>query len=195
MIYDKMKSIKTRIEIPALLKQHGLNNKICEIGVRFGYHFQQLLTCNPRMAIAIDHYAKTKNPAEQDTNIGQEELAGIYCDVFKRFADEPAVRIIRESSLKASNFFPLFYFDYVYIDADHSYEGCLRDIRLWWGKVRQGGVLAGHDYIDKKSQNGVDFGVIRAVADFMAEKNIDKKFLHHTEEGYRTWLLYKEDGE
>lgn len=34
----------------------------------------------------------------------------------------------------------------VFVDADHSYESCLKDIKLWRPKVRKGGVLAGHDY-------------------------------------------------
>ncbi len=38
--------------------------------------------------------------------------------------------------------------DFLYIDADHSYEGCLADLERWWPYVRQGGVLAGDDYGD-----------------------------------------------
>lgn len=36
--------------------------------------------------------------------------------------------------------------DFVYIDAQHSFEGVMEDLGLWFGKVREGGVLAGHDY-------------------------------------------------
>jgi len=36
-------------------------------------------------------------------------------------------------------------YDFVFIDADHSYEGCKRDIVLWGPKVREGGLLMGHD--------------------------------------------------
>ena len=34
---------------------------------------------------------------------------------------------------------------FVFIDADHGYEAVRADIRAWLGKVRPGGVLAGHD--------------------------------------------------
>ena len=47
--------------------------------------------------------------------------------------------------------------DFVFIDADHSYEGCIADIRAWGPKVKFGGLIAGHDYNDKWP------GVIRAV--------------------------------
>ena len=36
--------------------------------------------------------------------------------------------------------------DFVFIDADHSYAGCRRDIMAWLPKVRPGGVIGGHDY-------------------------------------------------
>ena len=35
--------------------------------------------------------------------------------------------------------------DFVFIDADHSYEGCAADIANWTPKVRQGGLVSGHD--------------------------------------------------
>lgn len=39
--------------------------------------------------------------------------------------------------------------DLVFIDADHTYEGCRDDIRLWTPHVRPGGILCGHDYGDQ----------------------------------------------
>jgi predicted O-methyltransferase YrrM len=56
-------------------------------------------------------------------------------------------------------------FDFVFIDADHSYEGCRSDIEAWAGKIRAGGLLCGHDY------DNVDYpqwGVKRAVDEYVA---------------------------
>lgn len=36
--------------------------------------------------------------------------------------------------------------DYLYIDADHSYEGCMSDLRLWARHVKPGGLILGDDY-------------------------------------------------
>jgi hypothetical protein len=36
--------------------------------------------------------------------------------------------------------------DFVFIDADHSYQGCLADIKAWAPKVKPGGLISGHDY-------------------------------------------------
>ncbi len=36
--------------------------------------------------------------------------------------------------------------DFVFIDDDHSYEGCKRSIAAWKPKIKRGGWMAGHDY-------------------------------------------------
>ncbi len=37
--------------------------------------------------------------------------------------------------------------DYIFLDGDHSLEGFSQDIKLWYPKVKTGGVVSGHDYI------------------------------------------------
>jgi predicted O-methyltransferase YrrM len=36
--------------------------------------------------------------------------------------------------------------DFIYVDADHSEASVLRDIELWWPKLKPTGIMAGHDY-------------------------------------------------
>lgn len=57
-------------------------------------------------------------------------------------------------------------FDFVFIDANHSYESVRRDIELWLPLVRPAGLMAGHDY------GGTYRGVIRAVNDAFGEDNL-----------------------
>jgi hypothetical protein len=47
--------------------------------------------------------------------------------------------------------------DWVYIDADHTYRGCKKDIEMWSTKVRPGGMVMVHDYCAEYP------GVLRAV--------------------------------
>ena len=37
--------------------------------------------------------------------------------------------------------------DYLFIDGDHNHEGFSQDIKLWYPKVKFGGIFSGHDYI------------------------------------------------
>jgi len=55
-------------------------------------------------------------------------------------------QVIRARSVDAAARVPDGSLDFVFIDADHSYEGCAADIRAWLPKVRAGGILCGHDY-------------------------------------------------
>ena len=38
--------------------------------------------------------------------------------------------------------------DFVYVDGDHSYDSCKRDIQTWLPKIKKGGIIAGHDYLE-----------------------------------------------
>jgi len=55
------------------------------------------------------------------------------------------------SSLVGRSLFFAKYFeprtlDIVFIDGDHEYEGVSNDIEAWLPKVKNGGIIAGHDY-------------------------------------------------
>jgi SAM-dependent methyltransferase len=65
----------------------------------------------------------------------------------------------RMASADAVKDFPAASFDLVFIDAAHDYENVKLDIQRWWPKVRDGGMLVGHDFNHKWP------GVERAVAD------------------------------
>jgi len=54
--------------------------------------------------------------------------------------------------------------DFVFIDGDHSYEGCKADIEAWQDKVKPGGWLCGHDY-DHPEQGDVKRAVDEAFGD------------------------------
>jgi hypothetical protein len=190
-----MKRIETRTSIPNFLMKHGLNKRICEVGVRYAYNLEQLLRAQPEILIGVDHYAVTDNPAQQDSGLSQQTLDALYREIFLRFLSEPTVKIYKGTSKDAAAAFPINWFDYVYCDDDHSKPGALDTMRNWWPRVRQGGIFAGHDYIDANAVNGVEFGVIPAVAEFMKEKDIPPEHFHATNVGYCTWMIYKMDGE
>ena len=66
--------------------------------------------------------------------------------------------------------------DFVFIDADHSFDACLLDCRAWLPVVRPGGLLCGHDYGPYKDvETGVlepEFGVTDAVYLFCAARGL-----------------------
>lgn len=54
--------------------------------------------------------------------------------------------IIHEDSLEAALIVEPESLDFVFIDADHTYEAVSAEIRAWTPKVKRGGLIGGHDY-------------------------------------------------
>lgn len=84
---------------------------------------------------------------------------GFYLHACKLMYWFPKLRVIRMTSVEAAKLFPERYFDLVFLDADHSYEAVLEDIRAWRPLVKTDGLLTGHDYGEKP-------GVREAVDEF-----------------------------
>jgi len=104
--------------------------------------------------------------------------------------------------------------DFVYIDANHAYDYVVEDMEKWYPKVKNGGYLIGHDYLDidwnnnefKLLDNGKDiyldkplegqefnaqgiFGVNPAVHEFCEKYNhTDLKL---TNEFFSSWIIRK----
>ena len=63
--------------------------------------------------------------------------------------------------------------DFVYIDGMHLYDFVMMDIILWSKKVREGGILSGHDYT--KHRDLVE--VVRVVNDYVREHRINPLYI------------------
>ena len=59
-------------------------------------------------------------------------------------------------------------FDWIYVDADHSYEAVVRDIAVAKGRVKPGGLLAFNDFARIVRPGFGVFGVHQAVCEFIA---------------------------
>jgi GR25 family glycosyltransferase involved in LPS biosynthesis len=55
---------------------------------------------------------------------------------------------LRTTSIEASEMFEDNSLSFVFIDASHEYEDVKEDIEKWLPKVKDGGIIAGHDYTD-----------------------------------------------
>lgn len=83
-------------------------------------------------------------------------------------------KLIVMDSLAAAKTFQDQSLDLVFIDADHSYEGVKADIHAWAPKVRQGGILAGHDY------DQPDFPGVKKAVDEFCNPNIEAEWVWWT---------------
>lgn len=74
---------------------------------------------------------------------------------FHRMLSEEAVKLFEDNSL-----------DFVYIDGNHKYEACKQDIEMWLPKIRPGGIIGGHDFMNIFVPGSYDCGVMKAVAEW-----------------------------
>lgn len=63
------------------------------------------------------------------------------------------------------------YFDWIYIDTSHSYQGTKQELELYCSKVKQNGFISGHDYIIGNWDGCVRYGVKEAVHEFCIKYN------------------------
>lgn len=83
------------------------------------------------------------------------------------FAKDRAI-IVRKDSLTAAKDFEDNSLDFVFLDADHTYEAVKADIDAWHPKIKEGGILCGHDYAHP---DYLDWGVDKAVDELVALQN------------------------
>jgi len=68
------------------------------------------------------------------------------------------IKVIKSDSVKASFSYEDNSIDFLFIDGSHEYEDVKKDLVAWFPKIKQGGLIAGHDYTDdwKSVKNAVD---------------------------------------
>jgi hypothetical protein len=201
-----MKRNINRIE---LLKEIGLEfpyGKGIEIGTFKGEFSKEILQSWNGTLYMVDVWRPLGDEYLDASNHAIHSTA--YSETINNISElEDRGIMIRATSEKASEIFTDNSLDFAYIDANHAYDFVVQDIKLWYPKIKLGGYLLGHDYIDldwyndpnftenKKDKHiwngefyyGV-FGVNPAVDEFCKEYGYD---LTLTSEWFGTWLIKK----
>lgn len=76
--------------------------------------------------------------------------------------------ILEQPSPAASLLFQDNLFDFVFIDGNHTEDAVWQDVNAWYEKVKEGGILSGHDYVRSDGKDGVE----RAVRRFSEEIHV-----------------------
>jgi hypothetical protein len=185
--------VPSRDELPALLNARGLLGRGAEIGVKQGRYSDELLS-NWRGSelISIDPWLSADPEEYVDrSNVSQDRFNAFYEETSERLSGYGSRSTIwRMTSIEAAPRVPDGSLDFVYIDARHDYESVKEDLEAWCSKVRPGGILAGHDYVDGDLREG-EFYVKSAVDDFFGVRDVH---VHGTEgpsavESFPTWIV------
>lgn len=191
--------MESRAEFGQFVQKYFCKGVGAEIGVYRGENAAMILASWKGKIILVDawrplpgfEFTWSENSEEdhqRNYRMAQENLA-IYedrCQWMRCTSAEAAMRI-EDGSL-----------DWVYIDTNHKYEYVAQDLRLWYPKVRVGGIVSGHDYVDPNREGGLGrastkpkwfFGVKPAVDDLV--EIVGAKLHVTTKDLYETWWFEK----
>ena len=143
------------MEIRDIIMQRGLKI-IAEVGMYEAKHAANVLEV---AASTLEKYYWI-DPWAEYAELGQSESMDMKMKALTRkrwdsmarmvysfaTAYPEMVRVIRLPSVDAAGLFADAVFDLVYIDADHSYLPLLEDIISWLPKIKDGGIISGHDF-------------------------------------------------
>lgn len=151
----------SRDELPQMFKDMGFKTG-AEIGVDHGDFTAKFADAGLKMN-AVDPWA------------GRDKL---FQQVRTRFAKNRNVNVIRKTSMDAVNDFRARSLDFVYIDADHRFPFVANDLYYWYWRVKRGGIIAGHDYLDTRpSQEDRSLQVQTVVDAFVKAHNIGNYYI------------------
>jgi Methyltransferase domain len=86
------------------------------------------------------------------------------------------------------------YFDWMYIDADHAYEGVCKDIDRGHSKVKPDGLMVFNDYTNWSVCEIMPYGVAKAVNEFCIANNWEIVFLALQPLGYHDIAIKRNSG-
>jgi len=166
--------------------------KAVEVGVYKGKFFQAIAHKAPNMEIVgVD--AWTTYDDYLDYPPGDLEAVG-YPQAVARASGCPNVKLVKGWSKDVAPTIEDGSLDYLFIDANHTYECCKEDIGLWASKVRPGGIVMGHDYFEttnRRRLQKLNFGVVKAVNEWVEQQGIKHLFINS--DGYPCWFYVQGD--
>lgn len=160
-----------------LLRIQGIEKpRGAEIGVFKGDMSACLLRGSPDLElIMVDSWEGSGAAYDGDSGDWHADLTDSAQEEFMAAAERRVAftgdraSINRGRSVDMAREVPEGSLDFVFIDADHSYQGCKADIEAWAPKLKAGGWLCGHDYENTAFPK---FGVTQAVTEYLEKTGL-----------------------
>lgn len=166
---DKLNNAKLLSSREVLLEKLPKNGIVAEIGVDMGDFSQKIIEINkPKKLHLIDLWGSKR--------YGQDKRELVEKKFQKEITDDK-VNINIGYSTDVANEFNNNYFDWIYIDSSHRYNVTKEELEKYEPKIKEGGIIAGHDYIVGNWVGRVRYGVIEAVHEFCEKYNWEILYL------------------
>lgn len=166
-----------------LIKSLNLSGVGIEVGVQQGWYSEVILNNSNLHMYLLDSWRHFENYNDAANVDNEKHLLRMAMTISTLRRYEGRFTVIRDTSVNGSKLFSDNFFDFIYIDANHSYAAALEDLQTWFPKVKPGGVFAGHDYLDAPPT----FGVKSAVDNFLKDYQINTT----DEDNFKSWYIIK----
>jgi len=165
-----------------------------EVGTYLGdFAVDVMEFCHPSKLYCVDPYRSYDDFKDADNF---RALDDVFAAAQARTAHYgKRVEFLREFSEMAAPRFADASLDFVYIDGNHSYPYVLKDLEIWYPKLKAGGLLCGDDAVDTDPDSARDavgdvvrvwsrdasgqpeswghYGVLKALRDFAAPRALE----------------------
>jgi hypothetical protein len=163
---ENSRLLNSRIELLKLLPKNGI---VAELGVDQGFFSKEILNITfPSKLYLIDVW---------DNERYSDSKKEAVMEKFKDSISTGNVEIVIGYSTDVVTSFQNDYFDWIYIDTDHSYSNTIKELSLYGPKMKKDGIICGHDFIHGNFTGLLKYGVIEAVREFCLKENWEILYL------------------
>ena len=134
----------------------------CEVGIAYGAFSEQILEKTAPRKLHLIEFS--------------EKFVGAACLKFAQRLGDGSVALHHGDSAQELAKFPDAYFDWMYIDANHTYEFVQRELEISLHKLKPGGIIVLNDYICYDHVYNTAYGVVEAVNQFCVRNDFEVIF-------------------
>jgi hypothetical protein len=199
-----------REQIGDFLKHHNLNRIGVELGSFKGQFANTILNNWGGKLLMVDVWRELPHQEYDDASNHREHIDAYSQSMENIKGFEDRAYMMRMKGEHACDFIQDKSLDFIYIDANHTYDAVKQDLKLWYPKIKSGGLVMGHDYLpdyfyegkeekdqalytfpdgqpEKAKYTGM-FGVNPAVNEFCKDNGY---LINKTDEFLATWWFIK----
>ncbi|KKK86000.1 hypothetical protein LCGC14_2767640 [marine sediment metagenome] len=181
---EKYVEFDDRTEFLSLLPK----NSICaELGVlRAGFSYYILKDTSPKKLYLVDPYWKSYGENFYWNKKSTWESFGYAVETIKKYDINKCSTFVIDTDINFLEDLSDNVFDWIYLDSTHTYEDTLKELEVIKLKVKEEGLICGHDYTDNPKNRHA--GVTKAIIEWLLK---NKEYKLYLRDNYTQWIIKK----
>ncbi len=143
IIFDPQMTTYDMAALEALVEQYKPEHAL-EVGSWKGLS-SSIIARHAAVLYCVDTWRGAPDEQDMTHEAGQRDVFQVFCSNMGALNLQDKIKPMIMTSDQARKIFVPDHLDFIYIDGDHTYESVAWDLD-WWGQLKVGGVMAGHDY-------------------------------------------------